>query len=184
MGALNRLVHLLSILDPNNVAWKHRQLEAAERDLDRAKAMEETEAREAAIVSVNARIDDIHKSFDTQHHDLDYARKLYLIENSIFGVDIQPIACQIAKLRFFISLSSIRSRRDIFDRCQISKLALWQRILSSPSSREQISSYTLSLNRSKRYVRSYSRFVTPTLMHGHLKQNSKLKKWMPAFVAS
>ena len=32
-------------------------------------------------------------------------RKLYLIQNGIFGVDIQSIACQIAKLRFFISLT-------------------------------------------------------------------------------
>jgi hypothetical protein len=31
-------------------------------------------------------------------------RKLYLIENCIYGVDIQPIAVQIAKMRFFISL--------------------------------------------------------------------------------
>ncbi|MFN3316987.1 MAG: Eco57I restriction-modification methylase domain-containing protein, partial [Raineya sp.] len=31
-------------------------------------------------------------------------RKLYLIENCIYGIDIQPIAVQIAKLRFFISL--------------------------------------------------------------------------------
>ena len=30
--------------------------------------------------------------------------KLYLVQNSIYGVDIQPTACQIAKLRFFISL--------------------------------------------------------------------------------
>ena len=34
----------------------------------------------------------------------DYARKLFLIENCIYGVDIQPIAAQISKLRFFISL--------------------------------------------------------------------------------
>src|SRR5205823_556339 len=34
----------------------------------------------------------------------DYGRKLYLIENCIYGVDIQPIATQVAKLRFFISL--------------------------------------------------------------------------------
>jgi len=33
-----------------------------------------------------------------------YARKLFLIENCIYGVDIQPIAIQISKLRFFISL--------------------------------------------------------------------------------
>ena len=34
----------------------------------------------------------------------DYTRKLYLIENCLYGVDIQSIAVQIAKLRFFISL--------------------------------------------------------------------------------
>ena len=30
---------------------------------------------------------------------------MYLIQNSIFGVDIQSVACQISKLRFFISLA-------------------------------------------------------------------------------
>lgn len=34
----------------------------------------------------------------------DYARKLFLIENVIYGADIQPMAIQISKLRFFISL--------------------------------------------------------------------------------
>lgn len=104
MGALHRLVYLLSKLDPNNIEWKHRQFEAAKRDRKKAESMEESGSREAAIQDVESRIKDIEASFDTTHHDLDYARKLYLIENSIFGVDIQPIACQIAKLRFFISL--------------------------------------------------------------------------------
>ena len=44
-------------------------------------------------------------------NDSDFGRKLYLIQNSIFGVDIQPVACQIAKLRFFISLA-IEQERD------------------------------------------------------------------------
>jgi adenine-specific DNA-methyltransferase len=44
----------------------------------------------------------IEKDFET--NDLDYGRKLYLIENCIYGVDIQPIAIQISKLRFFVSL--------------------------------------------------------------------------------
>ena len=35
---------------------------------------------------------------------MDYGRKLFLIENCIYGVDIQSIATQISKLRFFISL--------------------------------------------------------------------------------
>jgi hypothetical protein len=39
-----------------------------------------------------------------ERNELDYGRKLYLIENCIYGVDIQPIAVQIAKMRFFISL--------------------------------------------------------------------------------
>ena len=40
-----------------------------------------------------------------RYRDSDFGRKLYLIQNSIFGVDIEPVACQIAKLRFFISLA-------------------------------------------------------------------------------
>ena len=35
---------------------------------------------------------------------LDYLRKLSVIQNSIFGVDIQPIAVEIARLRCFLSL--------------------------------------------------------------------------------
>ena len=45
---------------------------------------------------------EISRTFD-KYRDSDFGRKLYLIQNSIYGVDIQPIATQIAKLRFFIS---------------------------------------------------------------------------------
>ncbi len=44
------------------------------------------------------RIHEIDPSIDP------YQTKLQLIENCIYGVDIQPIAVQISKLRFFISL--------------------------------------------------------------------------------
>jgi hypothetical protein len=44
------------------------------------------------LAACDARIADIEKSFDTHYHALDFARKLYLIENCIYGVDIQPIA--------------------------------------------------------------------------------------------
>jgi len=104
MGVLHRLVHLLSKLDPNNRQWKQRQREAALRDRAAADRMEEREVRESAQRNIDARLEDIEHSFDESQHDLDFARKLYLIENSIYGVDIQPIACQIAKLRFFIAL--------------------------------------------------------------------------------
>lgn len=47
--------------------------------------------------------------FADEDNDFEYAKYLYslktkIIQDSIFGVDIQPIAVQISKLRFFISL--------------------------------------------------------------------------------
>ncbi len=41
-----------------------------------------------------------------------YERKLFLIEHCIFGVDIQPIAILISKLRFFISLICEQPKAD------------------------------------------------------------------------
>lgn len=104
MGALQRMVDLLVKLDPNNARWKQKQLEKAERDRLRADEMEDENIRKSAKKESSARVEDIQHSFDTRHHELDFARKLYVIENCIYGVDIQPIAIQIAKLRFFITL--------------------------------------------------------------------------------
>ncbi|MCH8290317.1 Eco57I restriction-modification methylase domain-containing protein [Candidatus Poribacteria bacterium] len=88
MGILHKLVFILGKLDPRNERWKERQIENALKFSD-------TTIRESAI-------EDIEQAFD--RNELDYGRKLYLIENCIYGVDIQPVAVQIAKLRFFISL--------------------------------------------------------------------------------
>jgi hypothetical protein len=88
MGILHKLVFILGKLDPHNERWKHKQVQKAEQIPD-------VSARETAVAA-------IEKDFET--NDLDYGRKLYLIENCIYGVDIQPIAIQISKLRFFISL--------------------------------------------------------------------------------
>ena len=101
MGALHRLVDLLQKLDPNNESWKRDRLAEARRY---RQLIEEAGAATEEVAACDARIVDIEKSFDSRFHALDFARKLYLIENSIYGVDIQPIATQIAKLRFFISL--------------------------------------------------------------------------------
>jgi len=101
MGALHRLVDLLQKLDPNNESWKRDRLAEARRYRE---LLREAGAGKDEFAACDARIVDIEKSFDTRYHALDFARKLYLIENCIYGVDIQPIATQIAKLRFFISL--------------------------------------------------------------------------------
>jgi len=101
MGALHRLVDLLQKLDPNNEGWKRDRLDEAERYYD---LLRQTNAQRTELAEVEDRIEDIRRSFDTRFHALDFARKLYLIENCIYGVDILPVACQIAKLRFFIAL--------------------------------------------------------------------------------
>lgn len=88
MGVLHKLVFLLAKLDPKNEGWKQRHIENANEILDPV-------LREAQIKNV--------EEIFAENHD-DYGRKLFLIENCIYGVDIQPIAVQIAKLRFFISL--------------------------------------------------------------------------------
>lgn len=88
MGILHKMVFILSKLDPNNRKWKQRQI-------DKISEIPDPSIKEKYL-------NDIDESF--KNNELDYGRKLYLIENCIFGVDIQPIAVQIAKLRFFISL--------------------------------------------------------------------------------
>ncbi|MGG6242869.1 Eco57I restriction-modification methylase domain-containing protein [Nodosilinea sp. AN01ver1] len=58
--------------------------------------------RETAIHQLQERLERLEAEFANQ--DMDYPRKLFLIENCIYGVDIQNIAVQIAKLRCFIAL--------------------------------------------------------------------------------
>ncbi len=97
MGILHRLVDLLKKLDPNNVKWNQLQIE-------RATAETAEVFKSGNITEREIRFNEINKAFDLSMNHPDYARKLFLIENCIYGVDIQQIAIQISKLRFFISL--------------------------------------------------------------------------------
>jgi len=97
MGILQKMVHMLQKLDPENTIWKDVQKNKAKQAADTAYEIEDTGER-------RERLREIDEAFDRSINDPDYARKLYLIENSIYGVDIQPLATQISKLRFFISL--------------------------------------------------------------------------------
>lgn len=97
MGMLQQMVHILNRIDPNNEQWKDMMLNNAISETSDAYRTATDEER-AEIVA------DIERSFNESINRPDYARKLYLIENCIYGVDIQPIAIQISKLRFFISL--------------------------------------------------------------------------------
>ncbi len=99
MGILHKLVNAIKKLDPNNKYWFELQYTKA------VKETEEVYKSPTNIISGGANaVKEIYETFDENINYPDYARKLYLIENCIYGVDIQPIAIQISKLRFFISL--------------------------------------------------------------------------------
>lgn len=104
MGALHRLVDLLRKLDPQNRRWETRQRARLKQEKAKAEAQPDAKLREEALMDVAHREREMKPIFNAGHFDRDYARKLFLIENAIFGSDIQPVAVQIAKLRFFIAL--------------------------------------------------------------------------------
>ncbi|RKU05627.1 hypothetical protein C6502_22115 [Candidatus Poribacteria bacterium] len=97
MGVLHKLTLALRRLDPDNKRWEALQKERAAQRAADAFDTEDDQARREELLEIN-------ETFK-RYRDSDFGRKLYLIQNSIFGVDIQSIACQIAKLRFFISLA-------------------------------------------------------------------------------
>ena len=80
MGMLQKLVYVLDKLDHGHEHWKQRSLKDTP-----AAIREETRALLA-------------------RSSADFHWKLGLIQHSIYGIDIQPIAVQIAKLRCFVSL--------------------------------------------------------------------------------
>lgn len=80
MGVLQKLIFILQKVDPENKIWLDlvvQSFPAPMREQAKSKLLEE---------------------------NWNYVRKLGIIQECIYGVDIQPIATQIAKLRFFISL--------------------------------------------------------------------------------
>ncbi len=80
MGMLHRMVELLRCVDPRNELWIQRLLSRIPAGLraDAARGLE-------------------GKSYN-------YLRKLGLIQKNLYGLDIQPLATLIAKLRFFLTL--------------------------------------------------------------------------------
>ena len=96
MGMLHKLTLALKRLDPHNRLWEELQKEHARHKTGEAFDAADRKERDDELLEIS-------KTFEA-YRDSDFGRKLYLIQNGIFGVDVQPIACQIAKLRFFISL--------------------------------------------------------------------------------
>lgn len=80
IGMLQKIVWILQNVDPDCKLWLDKKL-AGVPDLYRQKIINEVRS-----------------------NPFDYTRKLDVIKNSIFGVDIQPIAVEISRLRCFLTL--------------------------------------------------------------------------------
>jgi len=104
LGLLQKLVHMLDVLDPGGEKWRARNRLYYERRLAEAKAIPAANERAAEIESAEVALAEFDAKFKSGHYP-DYTRKLFLIDRCLHGVDIQPIAVQIAKLRCFISLA-------------------------------------------------------------------------------
>jgi type I restriction-modification system DNA methylase subunit len=76
IGVLQKIVYIISILDSDAKWWLRKQLAGATPE--------------------------IRKEFENK--GVDYIRKLGIIRQTIFGVDIQPIATEISRLRCFLTL--------------------------------------------------------------------------------
>ena len=81
MGVLQKIVMALQKLDKNAEWWKTRQINRIENAVLRKQVKEKL-----------------------QQTTVEYARKIGIIQNSLYGVDIQPIAAEISKLRCFLTL--------------------------------------------------------------------------------
>lgn len=80
IGMLQKIVYILQEIDPEANLWFDKATENVSILLKK----------------------EFEKKFNAG--SLNYIRKLSVIQNSIFGVDIQPIAVEIARLRCFLSL--------------------------------------------------------------------------------
>ncbi len=80
IGALQKIVYILQQIDPDCKMWLEQKLKNVP-ELYKKKIIDEVKS-----------------------NPFDYTRKLDVIKNSIFGVDIQPIAVDVSRLRCFLTL--------------------------------------------------------------------------------
>jgi hypothetical protein len=80
IGALQKIVYILQQIDPDCKLWLDRKLKGVP-ELYKQKIINEVKS-----------------------NPFNYTRKLDVIKNSIFGVDIQPIAVDVSRLRCFLTL--------------------------------------------------------------------------------
>jgi adenine-specific DNA-methyltransferase len=102
IGALQRLVFLIGKLDDKNDQWKATQVEKVDELINKAHSLDDLKTRKNVVADLEKRRSEIIRDFTEK--EVDFGRKLFLIESCIYGVDIQPIAAEISKLRCFLTL--------------------------------------------------------------------------------
>jgi len=98
IGMLQKIVYILQELDPDCNLWFKKSLSNVSHLLRK----------------------EIESKFNKG--SLNYIRKLSVIQNSIFGIDIQPIAVEISRLRCFLSLIIEEKVEDDFENRGINPL--------------------------------------------------------------
>jgi len=81
MGILQKMLLILQKIDPESKKWLTKKVSKIENAIVRKEFQKKVEAE-----------------------NWNYVHKLGIIQSSIYGIDIQPIAVDISKLRFFLSL--------------------------------------------------------------------------------
>ncbi|MBU3955073.1 hypothetical protein KJ633_01290, partial [bacterium] len=79
MGVLQKILLILQKVDPDSKKWMEKKLSKIEDPF-------------------------VKKSFMEKSENFNFIHKLGIIKDAIYGVDIQPIAVEVSKLRFFLSL--------------------------------------------------------------------------------
>ncbi|PQJ96373.1 SAM-dependent DNA methyltransferase [Chromatium okenii] len=100
MGVLNKLVQVLRKLDPNNAQWRAQNRAHLEANYHSLKTIPDLVLRDEKMQHAEEELAQFDRTFS--HHHADYTRKLYLINHCIHGIDLQPIAVQIAKCAFLL----------------------------------------------------------------------------------
>ncbi|EDK72374.1 type IIS restriction endonuclease, putative [candidate division TM7 genomosp. GTL1] len=88
IGVLQKIVFMLQQVDPDSRQWLDKQLSGAGPELRQ------------------------HLEREFHNKNFDYLRKLGVIRESIYGIDIQPVATEISRLRCFLTLIVDQSVED------------------------------------------------------------------------
>jgi hypothetical protein len=87
LGVLEQLTTRLAQLDPENLLWQQCQIEQIQHIEDKAQ-------RDRSLTT-------LHQVFS---YSADFARRFYLLQNNLYGVDVQAIATQTTRLRCWLTL--------------------------------------------------------------------------------